>query len=72
MADEGIEEEDYDEQLGKLIYSGVFFETPPCPRCSSPIGYEHIHGHMQCKSCKSVIEDCCNGETECMSMQSKK
>ena len=22
-----------------------------------------VHGHYQCPVCKSVIDDCCNGET---------
>lgn len=33
-----------------------------CPRCGGT-GKIEVHGHYQCSSCRSVIDDCCQGET---------
>ena len=38
-------------------------EVQVCPRCQSPSQAVFVHGHYQCPVCKSVIDDCCNGET---------
>lgn len=32
-----------------------------CPRCGNSERVE-VHGHIQCTRCKSVIDDCCQGE----------
>jgi DNA-directed RNA polymerase subunit RPC12/RpoP len=34
-----------------------------CPRCQTQVILEYVHGHYQCPRCKSVIVDCCQGET---------
>jgi len=34
-----------------------------CPRCGAPESIIEVHGHGQCASCKSNIDDCCQGET---------
>lgn len=33
-----------------------------CPYCSAEVRMEFVHGHYQCAECKSVINDCCDGE----------
>ena len=33
-----------------------------CPRCNVKLMFVEVHGHYQCIVCKSVIDDCCNGE----------
>ena len=64
--------EDLDEQLGKVIYSGFFLNRDEdeidkrlrhdlCPRCMCKLELVDVHGHRQCKFCKCVIEDCCEG-----------
>ena len=35
-----------------------------CPRCGAT-GRIEVHGHVQCASCSSVIDDCCQGEYGC-------
>ena len=63
--------EDFNEQLGKEIYSGKFLETDEvqkrldqglCPNCMSALRPIDVHGHTQCPTCKCVIQDCCQGE----------
>ena len=34
-----------------------------CPRCMSLTSFILVHGHYQCLICKSVVDDCCQGET---------
>ena len=36
----------------------------PCPYCSSLKGYIYVQSHYQCLNCKTVVDDCCNGEKE--------
>ena len=36
----------------------------PCPYCSSNQGFIYVQSHYQCLTCKRVVDDCCNGETE--------
>ncbi len=33
-----------------------------CVRCGSNIPAVFVHGHYQCPTCKSVTDDCCQGE----------
>ena len=33
-----------------------------CPRCNEKLQFVEVHAHYQCIVCKSVIDDCCNGE----------
>jgi len=62
-------EEDPNEQLGKLIYSGHFIEDEVdkrinnglCPRCMCTLKPMDVHGHLQCIFCNCVIKDCCDG-----------
>lgn len=38
-----------------------------CPRCRTHLPPVDVHGHLQCASCKCVIQDCCQGEqAECL------
>ena len=34
----------------------------PCPRCGAKVPRVFVHGHYQCQSCRSNIDDCCQGE----------
>jgi hypothetical protein len=34
-----------------------------CPWCGQWTRLEYVQGHYQCRNCKKVVEDCCNGET---------
>ena len=34
----------------------------PCPRCGARMLRVFVHGHYQCQSCRSNIDDCCQGE----------
>jgi len=34
----------------------------PCPRYGSRVPRVFVHGHCQCQSCHSKIDDCCQGE----------
>lgn len=31
----------------------------PCLLCGSDAGYVRVHGHVQCKECNGVVENCC-------------
>lgn len=33
-----------------------------CNRCGFEGDPDYVHGHVQCKLCKQVIDDCCQGE----------
>lgn len=33
-----------------------------CPRCGDHLKTVYVHGHEQCVTCDSVIDDCCQGE----------
>jgi len=33
----------------------------PCPRCGARVPRVFVHGHYQCQSCRSNIDDCCGG-----------
>lgn len=58
-------EEDDSEQFGKLLYAGILNENNVdeyCKRCLSKTNFVMVHGHLQCEQCKSVVNDCCNGE----------
>ena len=33
-----------------------------CPRCCQCNTVEFVHGHYQCRECKCVLEDCCQGQ----------
>jgi hypothetical protein len=33
-----------------------------CNRCGYEGDPDYVHGHVQCKICKQVIADCCQGE----------
>lgn len=35
-----------------------------CPRCRTHLPPVDVHGHIQCASCKVVINDCCQGEQQ--------
>ena len=43
-----------------------------CPRCMSLTSFILVHGHYQCLICKSVVDDCCQGETCETSIQTPK
>ena len=34
-----------------------------CPRCQHGLDTIVVHGHEQCKICKSNIFECCSGDT---------
>ena len=34
-----------------------------CPRCQCTTTPVEVHGHVQCRVCKLVVEECCQGET---------
>lgn len=34
-----------------------------CPRCQCTTTPVEVHGHTQCRVCKLVVEECCQGET---------
>ena len=36
----------------------------PCPCSSCLKGYIYVQSHYQCLNCKTVVDDCCNGEKE--------
>ena len=50
-------DEDPDEQLGKLINSGFFFEEekPLCPKCIVRLKWIKEHNHYKCVACQSII-----------------
>ena len=31
----------------------------PCLLCGSDAGYVRVHGHVQCKTCNGIVENCC-------------
>ena len=35
-----------------------------CPRCKTVLQTIDVHGHLQCVMCKTVIEDCCQGQPQ--------
>ena len=35
-----------------------------CPRCKTALQTIEVHGHLQCVMCKTVIEDCCQGQPQ--------
>ena len=35
-----------------------------CNRCGFEGDPDYVHGHVQCKLCKQVIDDCCQGEVQ--------
>lgn len=44
---------------------------PRCPRCQDALRTVYVHGHEQCTACGCVIEDCCQGEVSCESVEQK-
>ncbi|MFK7739255.1 MAG: hypothetical protein AB8H80_02945 [Planctomycetota bacterium] len=34
----------------------------PCPWCGSLAGVEHVHGHGQCRTCRTNVAPCCSGD----------
>jgi hypothetical protein len=33
-----------------------------CPRCCQCDSIDYVHGHYQCRECKCILDDCCQGE----------
>ena len=39
-------------------------EPSDCPWCGQWTRYEMVRGHYECRQCKRVVADCCDGEQE--------
>lgn len=35
------------------------FELAPCDKCGVAAGVVEVAGHLQCKNCGHIVEDCC-------------
>ena len=33
-----------------------------CPVCHHPVALIWVHSHLQCPTCKTVVQPCCTGE----------